>query len=453
MVLEELKNKRVGILGYGREGKSVARYLDRHGIKPVLFDKSRELEAGKFDAFTGEGYLDHLSEVEVLFRSPGFWRLEPKLVEFGKNGGLITSQTIWFFENCPADIIGVTGTKGKGTTTTLAYELAKANGKKAYLTGNIGLDDPLDFLDRVEASDLVYFELSSFQLQDLKISPHIGVVLMVTADHLDHHQDITEYHKAKTAIVKYQKDSDFAIINKDFPASLSMSQEGKGQKLWVSSTKVSFGIQITNGELWAFGLDRFGIGKEKFLLRLDELTLRGEHNLQNVSAALLTGIVQGFDMDSMLATAKTFKGLEHRLEFVTERRGVKFYNDSYSTTPDTAIAAVKSFSEPTYLILGGSEKFLDYSGLAAVLAKRTNLKGIFLIGQTGPRINEALIAAKFPAEKIMTSPKNLEEIFSRLQLLVEEGDVVLLSPATASFDMFPNYKERGNQFKQLSQRF
>jgi UDP-N-acetylmuramoylalanine-D-glutamate ligase len=218
-------------------------------------------------------------------------------------------------------------------------------------------------------------------------------------------------------------------------------------------TKVSFGIQITNGELWAFGLDRFGIGKEKFLLRLDELTLRGEHNLQNVSAALLTGIVQGFDMDSMLATAKTFKGLEHRLEFVTERRGVKFYNDSYSTTPDTAIAAVKSFSEPTYLILGGSEKFLDYSGLAAVLAKRTNLKGIFLIGQTGPRINEALIAAKFPAEKIMTSPKNLEEIFSRLQLLVEEGDVVLLSPATASFDMFPNYKERGNQFKQLSQRF
>lgn len=453
MVLEELKSKKVGILGYGREGKSVARYLDRHGIKPVLFDKSKELEQTQFEAHTGEGYLDHLSAVEVVFRSPGFWRLHPKLIEFEKNGGLITSQTIWFFENCPADIIGVTGTKGKGTTTTLSYELAKANGKTAYLTGNIGLADPLDFLDEIGPSDLVYFELSSFQLQDLKISPRIGVVLMVTADHLDHHQDITEYHKAKSPIVKYQNDADFAIINKDFPASLDIAQEGNGQKLWVSSSKVNFGIQITNRELWAFGLDRFNIGKEKFLLRLDDLTLRGEHNLQNVSAALLTGIVQGFDLNSMLSAAKTFKGLEHRLEFVTERRGVKFYNDSYSTTPDTAIAAVKSFSEPTYLILGGSEKFLDYSGLAVVLATRPNVKGIFLIGQTGPRMNEALQAAKFPAERIMTSPKNLEEIFSRLQLLAEDGDVVLLSPATASFDMFPNYKERGNLFKQLSQKF
>ncbi len=453
MVLEELKNKKVGILGYGREGKSVARYLDRHGIKPVLFDKSKELEQTKFKVHAGEDYLEHLPEVEVLFRSPGSWRLDPRLVEFEKNGGLITSQTIWFFENCPADIIGVTGTKGKGTTTTLAFELAKANAKTAYLTGNIGLDDPLDFLDKIEPSDLVYFELSSFQLQDLKVSPHIGVVLMVTADHLDHHQDLTEYHKAKTSIVKYQNDNDFAIINKDFPASLGIGQEGKGQKLWVSSSKVDFGIKIVNRELWAFGLDRFGLEKEKFLLGLDELTLRGEHNLQNVAAALLTGIIQGFDLDLMFATAKAFKGLEHRLEFVTERRGVKFYNDSYSTTPDTAIAAVKSFSEPTYLILGGSEKFLNYSALAAVLANRPNLKGIFLIGQTAPRINEALLAAKTPSEKIMSSAKTLEEIFYRLPLLAEKGDIVLLSPATASFDMFPNYKERGNQFKQLSQKY
>jgi UDP-N-acetylmuramoylalanine--D-glutamate ligase len=449
MDINSLSKKRIGILGYGSEGQSTARYLKRHGITPVLFDKDPKIKSEGFICYSGPDYLEHLAEVEILFRSPGFWRLEPRLLKFEKEGGLITSQANFFFENCPCAIIGVTGTKGKGTTTTLAYEMAKKSGKEAYLTGNIGATEPLDFLDSLSEQNLVFYELSSFQLQDLKKSPHIGVVLMVTADHLDYHESIEEYRSAKNAITEFQTTADFAIINKDFPTSESIGIKGKGRKLWISHTKVDFGILIDNANLYAKGLGEYGV-PDGLLLKSSELTLRGLHNLQNIAASLLAGTMLGLPLKIMLETAKKFPGLEHRLEFVTEKNGVQFYNDSFSTTPETAIAAISAFDQPLFLILGGSEKFLDYTNLAEEISKQTNIATVFLIGQTAARMEETLRKAKFNPDKISSSAKTMEEIFTRLHFLAQPGSVVLLSPATASFGMFKDYKERGQIFKQLA---
>lgn len=448
MNIESLKTKRVGILGYGREGQSVARYLQKHGITPVLFDKTPKANSDGLVIYSGSDYLKNLNKVEVLFRSPGFWRKNKALVEFESSGGLITSQTIYFFENCPGKIIGITGTKGKGTTTSLAYRMAVESGKSAYLTGNIGLTEPFDFLDNLTSEDLVYYELSSFQLQDLTISPHVAVVLMTTADHLDIHKSLEEYHSAKESIVKFQKDTDFAIINKDFPASVKIGMQGKGSKLWYGKTKVNFGIQIENFTLTSVGLDKFDVVNKR-LLDLQELTLRGEHNLQNVSAALIVSIVLGLPLETAISSAKRFAGLEHRLEFVDEKRSIKFYNDSFSTTPETAIAAISSFAEPLFLILGGSEKNLDYAELAQKISKTKNIESVFLIGETQSRMRTQMLSNGVEQNKIITEAKNLEEIFNYLKETANPGSVVLLSPATASFDMFKNYKERGNKFKEL----
>ncbi len=449
MNIESLKTKRVGVLGYGREGQSVARYLLKHGITPVLFDKDSTIDPGNLTLYSGADYLTNLKSVEVVFRSPGFWRKHRSLKEFEANGGIITSQTIYFFENCPSKIIGVTGTKGKGTTTSLAHKIAVAANHNAYITGNIGLTEPLDFLDELKNSDLVYYELSSFQLQDLEISPYIGVILMTTADHLDQHESIVEYHEAKESIVKFQKDTDFAIINKDFSASTKIGMLSKGNKLWYGKTKVSFGIQIENLSLLSRNLVKFGV-LDGQLLSLKEMTLRGEHNLQNVSAALLASVVLGIDIKTAIDTAKKFVGLEHRLEFVTEVGGVKYYNDSFSTTPETAVAGISSFNEPLFLILGGSEKNLDYKELGEKISTTSNIEKVFLIGETALRMKAQLINCGVLENKIMTETKTFEQIFEYLKTHNRPGSVVLLSPATASFDMFENYKDRGNKFKNFA---
>lgn len=452
MDINSLLNKRVGILGYGREGQSVARYLNRHGIVPVLFDKNPEIEMEKYSSHTGLGYLQHLSQVDILFRSPGFWRLDPALLDFEKAGGAITSQTKFFFDNCPCPIVGVSGTKGKGTTTSLTYQMAKDSGKDAYLTGNIGNTEPLDFLDSLNKNSLVFYELSSFQLQDLTKSPHIAVVLMTTADHLDIHGSIEEYHDAKQSISEFQTAADFAIINKDFPASVKIGSCGKAKKLWISNIKVDFGIYIDGSKIYTRGLEQFGV-PNMLVLDSDEILLKGLHNLQNVAAAILAGLAAGLPFNIMKQTILAFPGLEHRLEFVVKKEGIEFYNDSYSTTPETAIAAITAFQQPVHLILGGSEKFLDYSELAEKIAARHNIVEIFLIGQTADRMEKTLLATKVDPAKIILSSVTLEKIFDRLRLSAETGSVVLLSPATASFDMFKNYKQRGEKFKQLARNW
>ncbi|MCG2691345.1 UDP-N-acetylmuramoyl-L-alanine--D-glutamate ligase, partial [Microgenomates group bacterium] len=309
-------DKNIAILGLGEEGQDVLTWLKSNSLncRIKVFDKITTVDLSGFD---------------IVFRSPGFWRLSPMLKKAAAAGVMITSATKLFFNLCPCPIIGVTGTKGKGTTASLITRILTQSGQSVYLAGNIG-KPMLQLLSKLKVTDLVCLELSSFQLQDLTKSPHIAVVLNITSEHLDVHQTTAEYRQAKANIVKYQTPSDHAIINSDYQMTKSMTA--------LTKAKVSF------------------FSRHDLSLDHRRIQLRGEHNLENIAAAIATAQLFKISNQTITQAIYSFKGLEHRLEFVREVKGVKYYNDSFSTTPETAIAAIKSFKEPEILILGGSDK-------------------------------------------------------------------------------------------------
>jgi len=450
--IKDLQGKLVAILGYGMEGNATAAYLLKHGIKPVLFDQrpwkdwdeieKSEIKKLGVNFIFGPDAFKELAGFEIAFRSPGVNPSHPDIQLRIKDKGLkmiVTSQTKWFFEHCPAKIIGVTGTKGKGTTASLIFEILKCslpiyrlterpiNGQttseKAYLTGNIGKTQPLVILDDLKSEDYVVYELSSFQLQDLDRSPRIGVVLMVTSEHLDYHKNLEEYIEAKSAITKFQTADDFAVVNDDYENSAAIGRLGQGKKVYFNRRTELSGI-----------------------LAVKDLQLRGAHNLENVRAAVSVGKILEIPDDIIRKAVIEFKGLEHRLEFVAEKGGIKFYNDSFSTTPETAIAAIKSFTEPEILILGGSSKNSDFDSLGKTINASTNIKALVLIGEEAPKIRQAIGATRL---NIIQGAKSMPEIFEQIKAVAQKGDAVILSPACASFGMFKNYKDRGEQFKKM----
>jgi len=453
MDISGLNNKLIAVLGYGLEGQATAKYLLKHGIKPVLFDQ-RPWEEWSYDEqnaikklglnfIFGPDCFKELEGFNIAFRSPGIKLSSLNLAHFVKKGLVITSQTKWFFENSPGKIIGVTGTKGKGTTSALIYEMLKQRTSstsnlepRTYLTGNIGKAQPLDFIDDLKPNDWIVYELSSFQLQDLEQSPRIAVVLMVTSEHLNYHKDVEEYVEAKSNITKHQKPGGFAVINADFESSLAIGRQGKAKKLYFSRKKVEDADCYVQGSQ---------IVAKDFRFPIANLQLKGAHNLENICAAVLAARCARADFDAIKSAIINFKGLEHRLEFVAEKAGVKFYNDSFSTTPETAIAAIESFSEPLVIILGGSAKKADFTGLGKAINASKNIKAIILVGEEAPKIKLSL--GQGYKGQIFEGAKNMPEIFTQIKSAASAGDVVLLSPACASFGMFKNYRDRGEQFK------
>lgn len=473
MNLERFKNKKVVVFGLGVEGFSTAKYLAENGAGFSVAEK-KELEELPYDVqefirtrntslMSGENHADNLKDFDVIIRNPGIPLWNPKLQEAIKNGSEVTSQTKLFFDLCPCPIVGVTGTKGKGTTATLIYEMLKASGKDAYLGGNIGRP-PLDFIKNLTKDCVVVLELSSFQLEDLRESPHAAVVLMVTQEHLDsnapdspnYHRSIEEYVEAKKNIVRFQGKSDFAVVNYDFERSRDFAKNLPSKVSYFSVKKeVENGAFLSGNEL-VLKIN----GDQKILCKKEDIFLRGEHNIQNVLAAVIASVIFGADLSKVREVIETFKGLEHRLEFVREVNGVRYFNDSFSTTPETAIAAIKSFDEPKVLILGGSEKGSDYTELGHAIAKANNIRAVLLIGTTAPQIEKAIYQGQkgiipetgiIPVAGIipinLSLNVNMEEVIRRAKEVAQPGDAVLLSPACASFDMFKNYKDRGTQFK------
>ncbi len=451
MEIKDLQGKLVAVLGFGQEGRAVTNYLMKKGISPVLFDQKPWEKWGKdeqdeikklgLNFIFGPDCFKELSGFNVAFRSPGVRINNINLVGFELKGLKITSQTKWFFEHCPAKIIGITGTKGKGTTSALTYEILKADKRNVFLTGNIGKVSPFELLDNLNQEDFIVYELSSFQLQDMGQSPHVGVVLMVTSEHLDYHRDVTEYIKAKEAIVKHQTANDFGIINIDYENSASIGKFGDGKKLFFSrKQEVKNGCFIKDQQVMYADGNKAPIS----VVSTKELQLPGQHNLENVCAAVCVAKILNIGNEIIQNAVTNFKGLEHRLELVAEKGGVKYYNDSFSTTPETAIAAIESFSEPEIIILGGSSKNSDFEELGKVISEAKNIKAVILIGQEADKIKHVL---KIKPEQILEGAKNMEDIFKQIGSVSAKGDIVLLSPACASFDMFKNYQERGEQFK------
>lgn len=461
MEIADLRNKLVAVLGYGLEGRATAQYLIRHGIQPVLFDHKPwdqwpepardEIRQLGLNVVFGPDCLKELAGFDVAFRSPGVKLLDPQLQSLIGNGLAVTSQAKWFFAHSPARIVGVTGTKGKGTTATLISEILKLQCQitesqyQIYLTGNIGKVQPFDFIDNAKKDDIIVYEMSSFQLQDLDRSPHVAVVLMVTQEHLDYHQDVAEYVQAKSNITRHQDEQGIAVINRDFERSMEIGMLGKGRRK-LFSRKIQEGADcfVREDTVWLKGEN----GSESAVAAKRELQLRGDHNLENICAATLAARSLGVEVPVIRQAILGFAGLEHRLEFVAEKQGVKFYNDSFSTTPETAIAAVEAFAEPEIVILGGSSKNSDFSELGRVLVSRPNVKAVVLIGQEAERIKAAMQAAGDFGGQVLEGAAAMQDILAQARSVAEAGDVVILSPACASFGMFDNYKDRGQQFKQ-----
>ncbi|MCL5113913.1 MAG: UDP-N-acetylmuramoyl-L-alanine--D-glutamate ligase [Patescibacteria group bacterium] len=426
-MIPKFRDKKVAIIGSGTEGLSSEKFFTENGAKVTVLDQKQ-----------GKNYLDNLDRFNLVVRSPG---VKLELLEKYTSGDKITSQVKLFFDLCPCPIIGITGTKGKGTTSSLIYEMLKKQGVDAYLGGNIGLP-PLDFLDKLNAQSVVVLELSSFQLLDLHKSPHIAVMLMTTSEHLDYHKDTNEYVKAKRNILAFQTKSDFAIINKDYPASNESDIHTEGKVF-----KTGREITLWEGCFVSDGVIELNVENEKLkIIDTKDILLPGQHNFENVCAAVMAAWLSGVSKENITLVLKTFKGLEHRLELVSEVNGVRFYDDSFSTIPETTIAAIKAFSDHEILILGGSSKNSNFEELGRVISEAQNIKTIIGIGVEWQRIKKEL-RFKNKDLRIIEGCKNMKEIVQEAILISEPGDVVLLSPACASFDMFKNYKDRGEQFK------
>lgn len=426
----DFKNKKIAVIGEGVEGISSKAFLEKHGAQVTILDTRQS-----------ENYLDNLEKYDLIVRSPGV-----KIATLAKKNSTIknklTSQTKLFFDLCPCPIIGVTGTKGKGTTSSLIYEMLKKCGKDAYLGGNIG-KAPFEFFEQLKPSSVVVLELSSFQLQDLHKSPHIAVFLMVTSEHLDYHSNVEEYVEAKRQILKHQTKDDFAVINRDYPASNESDISTDGKVYFVSREReVEEGCFAREGKI----IIRTQI-EEIEVIKTSESKLKGEHNFENVCSATMAAYLAGADLDSIRDVLKTFKGLEHRLELVDKINGVEYYNDSFSTTPETAIAAIEAFEKPEILILGGSSKNSNFDELGQILSSKQNIKAIIGIGKEWERI-KSKINNQSSKILVVEGADTMEKIVLAASKIAVSGDIVILTPACASFDMFKNYKDRGIQFKQ-----
>lgn len=449
------QRSKIAVLGYGVEGKAMVNYLLEHEYHNLtVCDQNVDLKAEMPQGVSvnlGPRYLEDLDKFDVIFRSPGIKYLDPYVQLAVQKGVEMSSPTQFFIDQCPCPIVGVTGTKGKGTTCTLIFEMLKKNewksGVDLFLGGNIG-QCPMEFLDNLKRSSLVILELSSFQLQDLKKSPRYAVMLNTTSDHLDYHVDRDEYLQAKEKLLIGQNKKSVAVLNKDYEYIKYYAPLVNGSLKWVSvKEKVKDGAYVMNGEIYYSKK-----GKSEKIAAVSEVALIGSHNLENILPAVTISKELGVPGEACHEVIKEFKNLPYRLQFTREVGGIKFYNDSYSTTPGTSMAAVDSFEEPTVLIAGGYDKGADYNDWAVKILTKPNLHTVILMGATAEKMEKALIDAENKLGEAQVYPtkilrrNNMEDAVVDAYAESDEGGVVVLSPAAASFDMYKNYKERGNEF-------
>jgi len=451
MTVDELKDKRIALVGVGTENEVLAAYLAERGVQFSVCDARRNRSTSPttwsesvVSWHLGEEYLDHLDGYDLVFRTPGISPLHPALKKAAAAGAGVSSQTRLFFQRCQAPILAVTGTKGKGTTVSAIVEMLNEGPyERVWLGGNIGTP-PIQYVDEVSACDLVVLELSSFQLQDLGMSPHIAVMLNLFDDHLDYHEDRGEYLEAKRAICRFQQAEDYLISNGDSPEAMSFQRGSSGRRMTFSITReVEDGCFVSGGSLW---LRLEGEGVREKICGVNDIPLLGHHNLANVAAASTAAAAAGASIEAIGRGISKISALPHRLQLVGEVCGVAYYNDSLATVPEASLASVRAFVEPVHLIAGGSSKGADFLLLAEGIAG-AKVKSVALIGDEAERIATALEAASFAGD--VRQFDTLEASVTALTARAQPGEVVLLAPACASFGLFANYAERGHAFNRL----
>jgi len=412
--LKKLKNKNIGIIGFGKEGKATAGFLRRFSKKITILDKDKNKIVPKsYKKILGDNYLKNLDDFEILILSPGIF---PFRKEFKNFKGEILTPTQIFFENFKGKIIGISGTKGKGTVATLIYKILKNEKYNVSLGGNIG-KPLLNFLEK--DLKIVVAELSSFQLQNLKRSPQIAILLDILEDHLDYHRSLKEYLEAKLNLLKFQKKDDIAIIDKNLLEKIKdIKRIGKGKKFF-------FDLNFS-------------------LIRDFKIKLFGFHNLKNISAVLTLAKILKIKKEVLRKTIENFKPLRFHLEPVGEIDGIKFINDSASTNPFSTIEAIKSFSAPKILILGGKEKNINLDPLKKEILKNKSIKNVVVFGEVSKKLFKIL---KNKKEKYLVN--SLEKAVILAKKLAKKDEIVLFSPGFSSLDEFKNSKERGKIFEKL----
>ena len=439
-----LKNQKIAVLGLGVSNRPLVRLLLEFGCQVTGCDRTPrekldpevlELEQLGCKLHVGEDYLEGV-RADVVFRTPGMHPANPAIAALAAGGAQVTSEMEVFFEVCPCHLIGVTGSDGKTTTTTLISEMLKASGKRVWLGGNIGTP-LLPLVRQMAPEDYAVVELSSFQLMDMRRSPHIGVITNLAPNHLDVHKDMQEYVDAKKNIFRFQSREDILILNGDNAITAQLS--GKGQTRFFSRQGKDVFVRAENGMIFRRG---------EPVLATADILLPGEHNVENYMTAIAA--VDGLVPDEVIRqVAKTFGGVEHRIELVRIKDGVRFYNDSIASSPTRTIAGLRSFPEKVILIAGGYDKHIPYDVLGPEICR--HVKKLFLGGATGPKIRDAVLACpEYDPETLsIVDCGDFAAAVRAAAASAQPGDVVLMSPASAAFDQFKNFMVRGDFYKKM----
>ncbi len=443
---DSVRGKRVAVCGVGRNNTPVIRQFLEHGAKVTACDRHTREELGEEAAKNleamgavlclGEEYLDHLDDMDLILRTPGMKPYLPPFMAAREKGIPVTSEMELFFELCPAPIYAVTGSDGKTTTTTIIAELLRAAGKTVHLGGNIGRP-LLPDIDKVKETDAAVVEISSFQLTMMTQSPHVAVVTNVAPNHLDWHTDMQEYIEAKRNLVSFQKACDRTVLNADNEITAGFAAFTKGECLRFSRRTQQEGAWLDENEMLCVTKN----GVTTPIVKASDIRLPGVHNVENFLAAFAA--VWGDVPASVMASfAKTFGGVAHRCELVRDRNGVKWYNDSIGTSPSRTMAGLKAFDRKVILIAGGYDKHIPYDAIGPVCMEK--VKTAILMGDTADAIEAAIRACgELPIARV----SSMEEAVATADRLSKDGDIVFMSPASASFDLYRNFEERGEHFR------
>jgi UDP-N-acetylmuramoylalanine--D-glutamate ligase len=445
----ELNNKRVLVVGLGKSGVASALFLKNRGARvtvsdskpqeqlgeeiPILLDHGIIVETGGHGERTFHGQ-------DLIVVSPGVPVDSPPLVQARSLGEPVIGEIELAAQFLPQNIVAITGSNGKTTTTTLTSEIIAAGGYSTHVGGNIGTP-AISLVDAVQTDSVIVLEISSFQLETIQtFRPKVAIVLNVTPDHLDRHRTFETYVDAKARIFENQQGDDFAVLNADDPVCVGLASRTRAQVFWFSRKKeVQQGAFVRDGRI----LFRDSAGQREIMLA-SEISLKGAHNLENTLAAICAGVLMKCAPERIRVAVHKFKAVEHRLEYVATIRGVEYYNDSKATNVDATIKALESFPGNIHLILGGKDKGSDYTVLNDLLRQR--VKCVYTIGAAAKKIESQI---KQAAE--IVHAESLDNALRRASASAQPGDIVLLAPACASFDQFRNYEHRGKAFKELVQ--
>ena len=450
---EYIRFRKVAVIGLGVSNMPLLEYLYEKKAQVTVFDERtideipsetiNKINTYEFSYSFGKNCLEKLNGFNIIFRSPSCLPTRAELQKEADRGAIVTTEVEMLMEICPCKIVGVTGSDGKTTTTSLINAILKKAGYKTFLGGNIGT--PLfTKLPEMEPNDIVVLELSSFQLMNMHISPDIAIITNITPNHLNIHKDYQEYIDAKKCIFKNQNEKGILILNYDNDITRECAKEANGNVVFFSSkVKLDNGF-IVDGNIIKECNDKV----RKHILNTDEVILRGNHNFQNIATALAATKTL-VDTDIAVQAIKEFKPVEHRIEFVKEIDGVKWYNDSASSSPTRTISGINAFKENIILIAGGYDKNLEYEPLAKPVVDKVST--LILIGQTAEKIYDVVKNESEKENKKINiyMCDTLEQTIEIAKKSAKKGDVVLFSPASASFDMFKNFADRGHKFKDL----